>query len=763
MKKYLILTFVAVAALVSCNSNEVDRRGISDSEPAQTHLMTLTCNIGDFSSTKVNLSGATDASCTSVTPKWEADDKILVFSKNEADGAYAAPERFRIIKLSSDSTQAVFEGYVPDDWTPAYACYPSYENEYIQDMSQWERKVAYECQNEQHSDDANFCKDCYALAGPVTSEGNAVLRALNTAFVLRLKAANSEKLSISTVKVYKGSQNPELCASMVVPSIPLKDGEETIVAIALNEKQYGETYSFKFLDNADKELYAGSVAKMTDTQKDVVIYDMPAVALTSHNYFCFTALEDGLQMNLQTVGDIDLILEYSVALGEWEDIEVSSPNTKIAFPDKGGVSKGDKIFVRSKADWTSSQEAYLNFTGNKKHGVQGDITMLNAAFDENRSNPYSGQPSPFAFAYLFSKDGQLADASALVLPSNVDEFCYMSMFEGCENLVAPPVLSQLAIDMHKGCYQSMFSGCTSLTYAPSLLSTTLDSLCYQSMFSDCKSLVGPVELPATELEEGCYANMFNGCSSLKGLTVHFSDWGWDGTLADLAKNPTYCWLEKAGIDSVSKFVILNDSLEIRTGTSFIPVNPCWIVQVGYDPVEMLIGTGNSVWEWAEDGNAFWGNAGHTGNGAGYNAKDIDGKWWGVEKVQDLCKQDSYAGEWWNEFGYKMTEKGPYMVFSEDGTLEALNSEGTICTSQWKLSLWDWKRTDGWQLGKLSAKNEDGISPVLFPFVINEGGVIPDEFDVMYLDDSNMTLVYTNGGDPGSYSEITYWRFRRVEK
>jgi hypothetical protein len=62
------------------------------------------------------------------------------------------------------------------------------------------------------------------------------------------------------------------------------------------------------------------------------------------------------------------------------------------------------------------------------------------------------------------------------------------------------------------------------------------------------------------------------------------------------------------------------------------------------------------------------------------------------------------------------------------------------------------RNAGWELGKLKTQN------ILWPFSINEGGKVAPEFDVMYMDGNNMTLVYTKDSAPGSWSEITFWLF-----
>ena len=64
------------------------------------------------------------------------------------------------------------------------------------------------------------------------------------------------------------------------------------------------------------------------------------------------------------------------------------------------------------------------------------------------------------------------------------------------------------------------------------------------------------------------------------------------------------------------------------------------------------------------------------------------------------------------------------------------------------------RKENWELGKLTTT----APALLFPFSINEGGVEVTEFDVMYVDADHLTLVYTKGNGPGSWAEISWWKF-----
>lgn len=103
-------------------------------------------------------------------------------------------------------------------------------------------------------------------------------------------------------------------------------------------------------------------------------------------------------------------------------------------------------------------------------------------------------------------------------------YCFSGLFNGCTNLLTPPVLSATNLKPH--CYggtqkmqtssdtsfhqksQGLFSGCTNLQYAPTLPATTLTEYCYDHMFQNCTIMKSPPTLPATTLADYCYSYMF---------------------------------------------------------------------------------------------------------------------------------------------------------------------------------------------------------------------------------------------------------------
>ena len=80
--------------------------------------------------------------------------------------------------------------------------------------------------------------------------------------------------------------------------------------------------------------------------------------------------------------------------------------------------------------------------------------------------------------------------------------------------------------------------------------------------------------------------------------------------------------------------------------------------------------GQKVWKWAPA--AVYGNAGHTGAGANFNAPGVvDGIWWGCESADALMDQLAHSGG----TAYGDEANGAYMVFSEDGVVTSYKPTG----------------------------------------------------------------------------------------
>ena len=155
------------------------------------------------------------------------------------------------------------------------------------------------------------------------------------------------------------------------------------------------------------------------------------------------------------------------------------------------VSKGQKVYFRAchaedaslpgtNATFSLSSSKYINILCNDNFKAGGNIMSL---LDGANFASMTEVPS-YAFYNLFNNLTYLQDASALVLP---------------------------ATELAEYCYASMFNGCTGMSAAP--------------------------ELPATTLASHCYDQMFYNCVVLQSLRVAFTDW-------NSGAQSTYKWMGK---------------------------------------------------------------------------------------------------------------------------------------------------------------------------------------------------------------------------
>lgn len=162
--------------------------------------------------------------------------------------------------------------------------------------------------------------------------------------------------------------------------------------------------------------------------------------------------------------------------------------------------------------------------------------------------------------------------------------------------------------------------------------------------------------------------------------------------------------------------------------------------------------GQKVWMYAQDGVEFYGNAGHTGEGAAYDDfSTINGYWWGVNDTEGIQGQIGKQAD----KAYGDEDLSAYMVFDEDGNVQTFTPDGTLVRrGGYALENYDPERSNGWNLGTLKLSE----AATLYPWAVDGSGAVT-EFEVMHLTPQSMYLVYNNeGGAPGGWGEITYWRF-----
>ena len=133
----------------------------------------------------------------------------------------------------------------------------------------------------------------------------------------------------------------------------------------------------------------------------------------------------------------------------------------------------------------------------------------------------------------------------------------------------------------------------------------------------------------------------------------------------------------------------------------------------------------------------------------------NGKWWGIATSDEFNNQLKHSDDGTN---HGDGDLDAYMTFSTDGILKAYTAGGEEIRS----SAYEFVKVDGsdWKVADLKTTS------ILWPYQINwkDNGFdpIPGTYEVVYMTNDKMTLVYPDGGNQGAWGEATFWHFKAKE-
>ncbi len=177
-------------------------------------------------------------------------------------------------------------------------------------------------------------------------------------------------------------------------------------------------------------------------------------------------------------------------------------------------------------------------------------------------------------------------------------------------------------------------------------------------------------------------------------------------------------------------------------------------------------SGRKVYKWNTTANKngyVWGNDGWidvtTASGADFVTS---GHWWGV------ASEDDWAGQLGHSVSGQLTGEesfDAYMVFTEDGTIEKYDANGTKLNETTYEII---ELTENTQWAKYRIKT--GENSILWPFEMNANTNFGapryvTEFDVVQISATSMVLVHPDDGDYTSEAckhEVAYWNFKAVD-
>ncbi|MCU4163672.1 hypothetical protein [Carboxylicivirga caseinilyticus] len=177
---------------------------------------------------------------------------------------------------------------------------------------------------------------------------------------------------------------------------------------------------------------------------------------------------------------------------------------------------------------------------------------------------------------------------------------------------------------------------------------------------------------------------------------------------------------------------ITKEIDVDVQDLYFEVSPSW----GY-----LCGSGEKEWVWDEThADGVFGNGGYLGNTAP--------GWWKIY-INDIEGQAEGEGS------------GASMVFSTNGASLTKNyNTGASAAGTFSFDM-NATTADGngaiWAQGMLYTKNVT----VLCGKSINEGDIDVNDYDILTLNDTNMTLSYHAAGT-GAWGEAWFWNFRAAD-
>lgn len=179
------------------------------------------------------------------------------------------------------------------------------------------------------------------------------------------------------------------------------------------------------------------------------------------------------------------------------------------------------------------------------------------------------------------------------------------------------------------------------------------------------------------------------------------------------------------------------------------------LNIKQDPMSFPLIYNTWTWDTAATDGAVWGNMGYragSGEEVGINSY---GLWWGVTNEEGFLGQLQQNSDTGVATGEESMDA--YMTFTTEGTVSSYDKNGIkIRSGNYYVERID---NDDWKKANLHI--DEGS--ILWPFAINSDGYKPTLFEIVYITDEKMTLVYPNNGvydSTGSWGEATFWHYAK---
>lgn len=238
-------------------------------------------------------------------------------------------------------------------------------------------------------------------------------------------------------------------------------------------------------------IYYGSSKIWPATQHDYSQDYFTIVSLVDNNNIYFGGYFYGNDSYFDNT--ITRSLQYSTDNGiTWNTVTLATS------PSGAGLSRllhtlntDDKLLIKGVNTEYFKEYTYESMTGYARYNwflemdnskIEGNILSL--IYGDN-FNQYTSLPANSSYNFTAFLQTNVIDAHNLILPVNVTESCYYSLFSGDSYLVTPPELP--ATTLKQGCYAYMFRNCSSLNYIKCLATDISATDCTSNWLSGVSS------------------------------------------------------------------------------------------------------------------------------------------------------------------------------------------------------------------------------------------------------------------------------------
>lgn len=188
-----------------------------------------------------------------------------------------------------------------------------------------------------------------------------------------------------------------------------------------------------------------------------------------NNYCTIEALENGVTVSVDRQINYIIGDGNDIVVGKWQSLDKSVSLT---------INRGQTVSFKINSPEIIVYWGKFSISG--KCNLKG--TVMSLLHGDNAIENYNNLVDTMIFDSLFKNCTGIINISKNFLPAtNLTEYCYSGMFDGCTYLEVAPDLP--ATTLVNNCYYRMFQGCSSLKYVKVMLLSFPSTVVFYNAFA----------------------------------------------------------------------------------------------------------------------------------------------------------------------------------------------------------------------------------------------------------------------------------------